>query len=123
MNWRNAHGACQPPRKRVTPSPLSAVRPKYSAMKKSAYLKPEYSVRWPAMSSLSASGKSKGERLLSASAAMRKMMKPAKPHGVKTNQCGKIPKVQKPCAAAMSLVESVPVTSTTGTTESSSGSS
>ena len=38
------------------------------------------------MISLSASGRSKGERLVSASAAMKKMTKAAKPHGEKTNQ-------------------------------------
>jgi hypothetical protein len=61
--------------------PLSAHIPKYSAMKKSAYLKPEYSVRCPAISSLSASGRSKGDRLDSARAATMKMTKPAKPQG------------------------------------------
>jgi len=72
----------------VTASPLTANMPRYSAEKKSAYLKPEYSVRWPAMISDSASGMSNGERFDSASEAIRKMMKPAKPHGLKTFQCG-----------------------------------
>jgi len=63
-----------------TPRPLRAVGPKYSAMKKRAYLKAGvHRCRWPAMSSLSASGRSKGERLDSARAATRKMTKPAKP--------------------------------------------
>src|SRR5258708_3780830 len=66
MNSRKGSGDCQPPRKSVTPMPLSAHMPKYSAMKKRAYLKPEYSVRCPAISSLSASGKSNGERFDSA---------------------------------------------------------
>src|SRR3954462_4092501 len=96
INSRKAQGACHPPRNNVTPKPLSAHMPKYSAMKKSAYLKPEYSVKCPATSSLSASGKSKGERLDSARAEIRKMTKPAKPHGVKTCQWGRMPAVQPP---------------------------
>jgi hypothetical protein len=71
--------------------PLRAHMPKYSAMKNSAYLKPEYSVRWPAISSLSASGRSNGDRFDSASAAVMKIAKPANPQGVSTNQWGMNP--------------------------------
>src|ERR1019366_9500001 len=123
MNSSHAQGACQPPRNRVTAMPLSAHMPKYSAMKKRAYLKPEYSVRWPAMSSLSASGRSKGDRFDSASAAIMKITKPAKPHGVNTYQCGMKPQCQEPCCATIAVVESEPASITTGTNESSSGSS
>ena len=44
MNSRKWTGACHPPRKRVRPNPLIANIPMYSAMKKVAYLNPEYSV-------------------------------------------------------------------------------
>ena len=40
---RNASGAVQPPRNRVAAIPLMANIPRYSAMKKRANLKPEYS--------------------------------------------------------------------------------
>ena len=46
-----------------------------SVMKKSMCLEPEYSVKKPATSSDSLSGRSKGTRLLSAMPAERKMMK------------------------------------------------
>src|SRR6267154_48771 len=80
---RNEKGADHPPRKRVMPRPLMAKRPKYSPMKKSAYLKPEYSIRYPAIISDSPSGRSKGVRLDSAVAAIKNKINPAKPHGVK----------------------------------------
>src|ERR1041384_675172 len=87
-NSRTRNGAVQPPRNKVTASPVTANRPRYSPRKKRAYLKPEYSVRYPAMISDSPSGKSKGERFDSAVAATRKRRKPATPHGVKTFQIG-----------------------------------
>src|ERR1035438_5080358 len=123
MNSSAGSGACQPPRKSVTAIPLDAHIAKYSAMKKSAYLKPEYSVRCPAISSLSASGRSNGERLDSASAETMKIAKAAAPQGVNTCQWGTKPHFQPDCAATTPAVESVPAARTTGTTESSSGSS
>ncbi len=48
----------------------------YSAMKNIANLKLEYSVWNPATSSDSASGRSKGTRLVSAMAEMKKQMNP-----------------------------------------------
>ena len=47
----------------------------YSAMKKNANRMPLYSVKNPATSSLSASGRSKGSRLVSATEAIRKITK------------------------------------------------
>ncbi len=88
MNCRNANGACQPPRKSVTASPLIANIPKYSARKNVAYLKPEYSVMWPATISDSPSGTSNGVRFDSTRPAMKKRRNDAAPHGVVTNQCG-----------------------------------
>src|SRR5205809_366267 len=87
-NSRKGNGACHPPRKRVTASPLTANIPKYSARKKMAYLKPEYSVMWPATISDSPSGTSNGVRLDSTRPETKNKRKAAAPHGVKTNQCG-----------------------------------
>src|SRR4051812_13983724 len=88
---RKGSGACQPPRKSVTARPLIANMPKYSARKKMAYLKPEYSVMWPATISDSPSGTSNGVRFDSTSPETKKRRKAAAPHGVKTNQRGMKP--------------------------------
>src|SRR4051795_309035 len=88
---RNGSGACQPPRNKVTASPLTANMPKYSARKKIAYLNPEYSVMWPATISDSPSGMSNGVRFDSTSPETKKRTKAAAPHGVKTNQRGMKP--------------------------------
>src|SRR5271154_2096800 len=87
------NGACQPPRKRVTAKPVTANNPRYSPRKNRAYLNPEYSVRKPAMISDSPSGRSKGERLDSAVAAMRNKSNPASPQGVNTFHRANPPKV------------------------------
>src|ERR1700685_758989 len=79
-------GADHPPRKSVAPRPERANMARYSPRKKSANLKPEYSVWYPATSSDSPSGRSKGVRLVSAVAAIAKTINPAKPHGVKMYQ-------------------------------------
>src|SRR5687767_8129169 len=89
---RIAVGAFHPPKKSVTARPLMAKSPRYSPRKKSANLNPEYSVRYPAMISDSASGKSNGERFDSAVAAIRNNINAANPHGVKTNHCGNQPR-------------------------------
>src|SRR5687767_12282247 len=86
MKSRNARGGSQPPKNNVIPRLLIANRPRYSPRKNKAYLKPEYSVRYPAMISDSASGISNGVRFDSAAAAMMKSRKPASPHGVNTCQ-------------------------------------
>src|ERR1041385_1862706 len=91
MTSRNGNGACQPPRNRVTASPLTANIPKYSARKKIAYLKPEYSVMCPATISDSPSGTSNGVRFDSTSPETKNKMNAAAPHGVKTNQRGTNP--------------------------------
>ena len=56
-----------------------------------AYLKPEYSVIWPATISDSPSGTSKGVRFDSTSPETKKRRKAAAPQGVSTNQCGNTP--------------------------------
>ena len=100
-------------------SPLIAIIPKYSAMKNSAYLNPEYSVRCPAISSDSASGRSNGQRFDSASAHTRNITNAGRPHGVATNQCQ-----NPPCwASTIRLASSVPAMNTTGTAAMTSGSS
>ena len=93
MNRSAAIGACQPPRNSVTPNPLMANIPMYSAMKNVAYLKPEYSVMCPATISDSPSGTSNGVRLDSTRPETKNKMNAAAPHGVTTNQCGTTPKV------------------------------
>src|ERR1700732_2620224 len=91
MNSKMRSGACQPPRNSVVARPLMANIPKYSAIKKVAYLNPEYSVMCPATISDSPSGTSNGVRLDSTRPETKKKMKPAAPQGVVTNQCGTIP--------------------------------
>src|ERR1700742_4623737 len=59
------HGACQPPRKSVVASAETVTMLMYSARKNMANLNEEYSVWKPPTSSDSASGRSKGARLVS----------------------------------------------------------
>src|SRR5882762_239028 len=65
----------------------------YSAMKNIANLKLEYSVWKPATSSDSASGRSKGTRFVSATAAMKKQKKP--------RICGQMFQLKIPCQPKM----------------------
>src|ERR1035437_10167607 len=74
---RNEKGADQPPRNSVVPSPEMENMATYSPRKKSANLKPEYSVWYPATSSDSPSGRSKGVRFASAYWDTRKRMNPS----------------------------------------------
>src|SRR3989442_15982321 len=99
-------GACQPPRNNVVANPVMANIPKYSAMKNVAYLKPEYSVMWPATISDSPSGKSNGVRFDSTRPATKKIANVVAPHGVSTNQCGTAPSSQPLCAATIASGES-----------------
>src|ERR687892_297208 len=93
--------ACAPPRNMVTASPLTANIPRYSAMKKVAYLNPEYSVMCPATISDSPSGTSNGVRFDSTRPDTKNNMNAAPPHGVNTNQRGIMPNVYSPCAATI----------------------
>src|SRR3954463_13902229 len=61
----SGHGARQPPRNNVVASAATVVMLMYSARKNIANLIDEYSVWNPATSSLSASGRSNGARLVS----------------------------------------------------------
>src|SRR5688572_11436687 len=82
---RNGSGPAQPPRNSVAPMAETAKTLAYSARKNSANRMPLYSVWKPAASSDSASIRSNGVRLVSAMPEIRKMTKPMKPQGVKTN--------------------------------------
>src|SRR5205823_1381071 len=114
MNSRKWTGACHPPRKSVMPNPLIANIPMYSAMKKVAYLNPEYSVMWPATISDSPSGTSNGVRFDSTRPETKNKMNAVAPQGVKTNQFGKKPNEYSACAATILSGVSEPATITTG---------
>src|SRR6267143_3313293 len=116
MNSRADTGECQPPRNNVAASPVMANIPMYSAMKNVAYLKPEYSVMWPATISDSPSGTSNGVRFDSTWPDTKNRMNAVAPHGVKTNQRGTTPNVYSPCAATIRSGTSEPTTITTGNT-------
>ena len=64
------HGARQPPRNSVAASAETVTMLTYSARKNSANFSDEYSVWKPPTSSLSASGRSKGARLVSPTTAI-----------------------------------------------------
>src|SRR5580765_4867295 len=73
---RSTHGTCHPPKKSVTINPERTIRLMYSAIWKRPQRIPEYSVWWPATSSLSASGRSNGARADSAMPPTKKIMRP-----------------------------------------------
>ena len=69
-------GNCHPPKKSVTQSAERTIMLMYSAVWKSPQRMPEYSVWYPATSSVSASGRSNGGREVSAIPPSRKMQRP-----------------------------------------------
>ena len=73
MNVSAAHGARPPPKKKVATSALASNAYAYSVRKNMDHFMPEYSVWKPATSSDSASGMSKGVRLVSAILAIKKI--------------------------------------------------
>src|SRR5436189_4568045 len=89
-NWRfgGRNGPCQPPRNSTIATELIANTAAYSPRKNSAHFMLEYSVWKPATSSDSASGRSNGARLVSASAVIMKMQNAMKPGTVNTYQPG-----------------------------------
>src|ERR1700724_665352 len=115
-NSRARIGACQPPRNNVMPRPLMANMPIYSAMKNVAYLKPEYSVMWPATISDSPSGTSNGVRFDSTRPETKNKMNATAPHGVRTNHTFV-------WAATIWFGFSEPTIMTTGSTVTRSGNS
>src|SRR6266568_8629920 len=81
-------GRSHPPSHKVTAIDDTAIIAEYSARKNKDQRNPLYSVWNPAVNSDSASGKSKGARLVSATMAMAKMKNPIRPRGknLKMNQ-------------------------------------
>src|SRR4029453_3536647 len=114
MKSRADTGECQPPRNNVAASPVMANIPMYSAMKKVAYLNPEYSVMWPATISDSPSGTSNGVRFDSTRPDTKNKMNAVAPHGVKTNHRGTTPSAYSACAAPILSGVSQPTTLPTG---------
>src|SRR6266571_4226954 len=116
MIWlMSVNGPCQPPSQSVVRIEHTTVTSPYSATKKSPHRMPEYSVRNPATSSDSASGRSNGFRLVSASPAMKYV----------TNASGTISKLMKipGWLSTIFVSESEPTTSTTVTSERICGTS
>src|SRR3954466_94922 len=74
-------GRSHPPSHNVTAIDETAIIAEYSARKNRDQRKPLYSVWNPAVSSDSASGKSNGARLVSATMAIAKMKNPTRPSG------------------------------------------
>src|SRR5579883_769390 len=117
-------GESQPPKKRIVEREETAIMAVYSPMKNMANFMEAYSVWKPATSSDSASGKSKGTRLVSATAEMKKQMQPM--ICVKPKPSLLMPMMFQPkkprlplfCISTISLRLKVPAMSRTPTTES-----
>src|SRR5579864_7534797 len=75
------NGRSHPPSHSVTAIDETAIIAEYSARKNKDQRKPLYSVWNPAVNSDSASGKSNGARLVSATIAMAKIKNPTRPSG------------------------------------------
>src|SRR5947207_14945379 len=103
---RFGKGRSHPPSHRVTAIDETAIIAEYSARKNKDQRKPLYSVWNPAVSSDSASGKSKGARFVSATIATAKMKNPISPSGknLKMNHCA-----CACCASTIPIMLSVPV--------------
>src|SRR6266481_3981281 len=123
INSSRRSGACQPPRNSVTPRPLTANIPMYSAIKNVAYLNPEYSVMWTATISDWPSGTSNGVRFDSTRPETKNRMNAKPNNGVKTKQRGTMPNVYSACAATIQSCMIEPTTITTGRTVMINGSS
>src|SRR6202046_4969389 len=75
------NGRSHPPSQRVTAMEDTAIMAEYSARKNNDQRKPLYSVWKPAVNSDSASARSKGARLVSATMATAKIKKAISPRG------------------------------------------
>src|SRR5262245_1067625 len=93
----------QPPKNRIVARQETVIIAVYSAMKNMANLKLAYSVWKPATSSDSASGRSKGARLVSAIAEVKKQMKPniCGKGAATTLQAGSNPQSTRPCCVSI----------------------
>src|SRR5712691_6970615 len=107
-----AYGPCQPPKKSVTARPESVIRLMYSAVWKRPQRMPPYSVWKPATSSVSASGRSNGGRLVSAIMAKKKTSSPA--------NCGTTNQIVASCLLTISTRFSDCPISTTPSTDRAS---
>src|SRR5215468_4845513 len=121
-------GEFQPPKNKIVHNADTVIMLVYSAMKNIANLKLEYSVWKPATSSDSASGKSKGTRLVSAIAAIKKQRKPTicgtPPWKLIMFHAGRMPQTVRPLCASMICVRlKVFAINTTPTTDMVSASS
>src|SRR5258708_29013915 len=85
LNASGSHGPFQPPRNSVTAMHEMLMTLANSPRKKSPNFMLEYSVWNPATSSASASGRSNGARLVSASAVIMKSANASRAKGVATN--------------------------------------
>src|SRR5437588_12037649 len=99
------NGRNHPPSQRVTAIDDTAIIAEYSARKNSDQRKPLYSVWKPAVSSDSASGRSNGARLVSATMATAKMKNAIRPSGkyLNANQ-----RCWLSCDSTMPIMLSVP---------------
>src|SRR5208282_599861 len=77
------NGRIQPPSHKVTAIDETAIMAEYSARKNNDHRNPLYSVWNPAVNSDSASGKSNGARLVSATIAIANITNPISPSGKK----------------------------------------
>src|SRR3954470_10978958 len=110
-----AHGPCQPAKKSVTARADSVIMLMYSAVWKRPQRMPAYSVWYPATSSVSASGRSNGGRLVSAMTAKKNTSIPA--------SCGMKNQMVAPCLLTMSTRLSDWPISTTPSTDRASDTS
>src|SRR5947207_11587526 len=101
----DANGRIQPPSQSVTAIDDTAIIAAYSARKNSDQRKPLYSVWKPATNSDSASGRSKGARLVSATMATAKTKNAIRPKG---NSRNKNQMCCCCCASTMPIILSVP---------------
>src|SRR3954470_12307679 len=106
VNGATPNGGSQPPRNKIAVIALTKIILPYSPRKKSAKVIAEYSTKYPATSSDSPSGRSKGARFVSARPEMKKMMNMGK-SGMK-NQSPR-------CASTTSVRFSEPTQSSTVT--------
>src|SRR5881409_3601294 len=111
LSASGSQGPFQPPRNRTTAMHEMVMTFANSPRKNRPNFMLEYSVWKPATSSPSASGRSNGARLVSASAVIMKMMNASSPNGVKTNH-------SRRWTSTMSTRESEPANSSTGMVES-----
>src|SRR3989338_3863962 len=116
QNSAAGKGDSQPPKNSRLATSEVTIMCEYSAIKNMANFMLLYSVWKPATSSVSASGRSKGARLVSATPLMKKQRKAT--NCGKMNQRGTTPLQCPDWASTISSSDSVPASSKTPMTES-----